>query len=140
MNNMRTASLDSTEFPAGVLTECMVLHVACWGDPCLFLCTSRPRHELYLISTTRSLLQNLREVLVTHLKAGGNQEREALNPRLLVVYLRFEYCTVQESERSAFGVTPTAKNVDKCLDTCSIAEREASCDASDRTEECEFTR
>ena len=41
---------------------------------------------------------------------------EALNPRLLVVYLEFGYRSVQEPERGGFAVKPTAKYVDECLD------------------------
>ena len=40
---------------------------------------------------------------------------EALNPRILVVCLRNEYCCVQESGRRRFTVRPTAKYVDECL-------------------------
>ena len=41
---------------------------------------------------------------------------EALNPRVLVVCLGFEYRSVHDGERRGFTVTPTAKYVDECLD------------------------
>ena len=41
---------------------------------------------------------------------------EALNPRTLVVCLRFGHCRVQEFRRRGFAVRPTAKHVDECLD------------------------
>ena len=58
MNGMRTASRDFTEFLAGVLTECMVLHVANWSDVCL--CMSRAKHVWYLMWTTLSFVPSKR--------------------------------------------------------------------------------
>ena len=41
---------------------------------------------------------------------------EALNPRLPVVYLGFEYRSVHEAERRGFTVKPTGMYVNECLD------------------------
>ena len=42
--------------------------------------------------------------------------REALNPRILVAYLEFEHCTVQESGRRGFAVKATAQYVDEWME------------------------
>ena len=55
---------------------------------------------------------------------------EALNPRLLVVYLEFGYRSVQEPERGGFAVKPTAKYVDECLELVHVHN----------AKQCEFTR
>ena len=41
---------------------------------------------------------------------------EALNPRVPVTYLKFEYRSVHDGDRRGFTVKPTAKYVDECLD------------------------
>ena len=60
MNGMRTESRDFTEFPPGVLTltEYTGFYKENWSA--ISLSTSRTRHELCLMSTTRSPVQNLR--------------------------------------------------------------------------------
>ena len=49
-------------------------------------------------------------------KLAVNKRGEALNPRVLVVYLGFEYRSVHEAERRGVTVKHTAKYVDECLD------------------------
>ena len=44
------------------------------------------------------------------------KRREALNPRIPVTYLGFEYRSVHDGDRRGFIVKPTAKYVDECLD------------------------
>ena len=41
---------------------------------------------------------------------------ETLTPRIPVVCLGFEYCSIQKSEHRGFTVKPIAKYVDECLD------------------------
>ena len=50
---------------------------------------------------------------------------EALNLRVLVVYLGFEYRSVHDGERRGFTVKPTAKYVDECLDTVQLKNAKA---------------
>ena len=50
---------------------------------------------------------------------------EALNPRVLVVYLGFEYRSVHEGERRRFTVKPTAKYVDERLDIVQLLSAKA---------------
>ena len=57
MNRMRTASRDFTDFLADVITGCIGLTRKNRND--VFLCTSQTIHELWVVSTTRSLVQNL---------------------------------------------------------------------------------
>ena len=50
---------------------------------------------------------------------------QALNPRIPVVYLGFEYRSVHEAERRGFTVKPTEKNVDECLDIFQLRNAKA---------------
>ena len=50
---------------------------------------------------------------------------EALNPRVPVVYLGFEYRSVHDGERRGFTVKPTAKYVDECLDIVQLQNAKA---------------
>ena len=50
---------------------------------------------------------------------------EALNPRLFVVYLGFEYRNVHEAESRGFTVKPTEKYVDECLDIVQLQNAKA---------------
>ena len=49
-------------------------------------------------------------------KLVGIKRGEALKTRLPVVYLGFEYRSVQELDRKGFAVKPITKYVDECLD------------------------
>ena len=57
-----------------------------------------------------------RQILDTDLGVGSEKRGEALNPRILVVYLGFYYQSVHEAERQGFTVKPTAKYMDEWLD------------------------
>ena len=50
---------------------------------------------------------------------------EALNPRVPVVYLGFEYRSVHDGDRRGFTVKPTDKSVDECLDTVQLQHAKA---------------
>ena len=50
---------------------------------------------------------------------------EALNPRVRVVYLGFEYRSVHDGDRRGFTVKPTAKYVDECLDIVQLQNAKA---------------
>ena len=64
-------------------------------ERCL-LVRSRTRHELYLMSKTQSLVE-LDRFWVHIAKLVVVKRSEALNPRILVVCLGIEFCSVQES-------------------------------------------
>ena len=68
------------------------------------------------------------------------KRRQALNPRLPLVYLGFEYRSVHEAERRRFTVKPTDKYVEECLDTVQLHNASCSGDAFDGTEEHELAR
>ena len=50
---------------------------------------------------------------------------EALNPRIPVTYLGFEYRSVHDGDRRGFTVKPTAKYVDECLDIVQLQHAKA---------------
>ena len=50
---------------------------------------------------------------------------EALNPRVPVTYLGFEYRSVHDGDRRGFTVKPTAKYVDECLDIVQLQHAKA---------------
>ena len=50
---------------------------------------------------------------------------EALNPRVPVTYLGFEYGSVHDGDRRGFTSKPTAKYVDECLDIVQLQNAEA---------------
>ena len=68
-----------------------------------------------------------------HLKNSGRKSRnfvvikrgEALNPRVPVTYLGFEYRSVHDGDRKGFTVKPTAKYVDECLDIVHLQNAKA---------------
>ena len=65
------------------------------------------------------------QILVSHhTKLVAIKRDEALNQRLPVVYLGFEYRGVQEPERRGFAVKPTAKYVDECLELVPLQNAE----------------
>ena len=117
MNGMRTASRDFTEFLAGILTEhmgfkrgklerCLFVHesnetrvVSHVDDP--LICAKPATLEKFWTQITKLVV----------IKRG-----EALNPRVPVTYLGFEYRSVHDGDRRGFTVKPTAKYVDECLD------------------------
>ena len=50
---------------------------------------------------------------------------EALNPKIPVVYLGFEYQSVHEAGRRGFTVKPTDKYLDECLDFVQLRNTKA---------------
>ena len=126
MNGMRTASRDFTEFLAGKLTEhisvkrgklerCLFVHesnetrvVSHVDDP--LICAKPSTLEQFWMQITRLVV----------IKRG-----EALNPRVLVVYLGVEYRSVHEAERRGFTVKPTDKYVNECLDIVQLQNAKA---------------
>ena len=50
---------------------------------------------------------------------------EALNPRIPVTYLGFEYRGVHDGDRRGFTVKPTAMYVDECLDVVQLQHAKA---------------
>ena len=64
---------------------------------------------------------------------------EALNPRVPVVYLGFEYRSVHDGERG-FTVKPTTKYVDECLDMVQLQNAKAVMTFFNGTEELESAR
>ena len=65
---------------------------------------------------------------------------EALNPRVPVVYLGFEYRSVHDDERRGFTVKPTTKYVDECLDIVQLQNAKAmmkSLNLHDETTVCD---
>ena len=53
------------------------------------------------------------------------KRREAVKPRVPVVYLGFEYQSVHEAERRGFTVKPTDKYVDESLDIVQLRNAKA---------------
>ena len=51
---------------------------------------------------------------------------EALNPRIPVTYLGFEYRSVHDGDHRGFTVKPTAKYVDECLDIVQLQYAKAA--------------
>ena len=137
MNGMRTANLEFTEFLVGTFTEHMGFKR---GKPerCLFVHES---NETRVVSHVDDPLicakpATLEKFWMQITKLVVIKRGEALNPRIPVVYLGFEYRSAHEAERRGFTVKPTAKYVDECLDT----ECEGSDDACDGTEDHESAR
>ena len=71
---------------------------------------------------------------------------EALDPRVPVVYLGFEYLSVHDGECRGFTVKPAAKHVDECLDIVQLQNAKAvmtplteqkSLDLHDKTTVCD---
>ena len=102
---------DFTEFLAEVLTECM--NYICGNlERCLFVHESNVTRVVSHVDDpltcakpatwTRFWIHSAKLVVV--------KRSEALNPCIPVVYLGFEYCSIQESGR--FAERPTANGVD----------------------------
>ena len=53
------------------------------------------------------------------------KQGEALNPRVPVVYLGFEYRSVHDGDRRGLTVKPSAKYEDECLDTLQLQNAKA---------------
>ena len=122
MNGMRTATRDFTEFLAGILTEYMGFKRGKLGR-CLFVHESNetrvvPHVDHPLICAKPATLEKfwMQNTKLVVIKRG-----EALNPRIPVVYLGFEYRTVHEAECRGF----TAKYVDECLDIVQLHNAKA---------------
>ena len=110
MNGMRTASRDYTEFLAGVLTECMGFTRGKL-ERCLFVHESNERRVVFHVDDPLSCATpaTLEKFSLHITKLVVIKRGEALNPRLSVVFLGFEYRSAQEPERGGFAVKPTAK-------------------------------
>ena len=126
MNGMRTASRDFTEFLAGILTEhmgfkrgklerCQFVHesnetrvVSHVDDP--LICAKPATLEKFWTQITKLVV----------IKRG-----EALNPRIPVPFLGFEYRSVHDGDRRGFTVKPTAQYVDECLDIVQMQHAKA---------------
>ena len=126
MNGMRTASRDFTEFLAGVLTEHMGFKRGKL-ERCLFVHES---NETRVVSHVDDPLicakpATLEKFWTQNTKLVVIKRGEALNPRIPVVYLGFEYQNVHDGDRKGFTVKPTAKYVDECLDTVQLQNANA---------------
>ena len=141
MNGMRTASRDFTEFLAGKLTEHMGFK-RCKLNRCLFVHESNETRVVSHVddpficakpATLEKFWTQITKLVV--IKRG-----EALNPRIPVTYLGFDYRSVHDGDRRGFTVKPTAKFVDKCLDIVQLQNAKGSDDAFDGTEEFESAR
>ena len=84
------------------------------------MCVSRTKHVWYCAqpATFEKFWTQITKLVV--IKRG-----EALNPRILVTYLGFEYRSVHDGDRRGFTVKPTAKYVDECLDTVQLQSAKA---------------
>ena len=126
MNGMRTASRDFTEFLAGILTEHMGFKLG-ELERCLFVHES---NETRVISHVDDALicakpATLGQFWMQITKLVVIMRGEALKPRVLVVYLGFEYRSVHDGERRGFTMKPTAKYVDECLDIVQLQNAKA---------------
>ena len=126
MNGMRTASRDFTEFLAGTLTEHMGFKRGKL-ERCLFVHESNETRVVSHVddpltcakpATLENFWTQITKLVV--IKRG-----EALNPRVPLTYLGFEYRSVHDGDRQGFTVKPTAKYVDKCLDIVQLQHAKA---------------
>ena len=95
---------------AQILLECkndIYMMMVSWGH-CV---TSKDGYTLICAkpATLEKIWSQITKLVV--IKRG-----EALNPRIPVTYLGFEYRSVHDGDRRGFTVKPTAKYVDECLD------------------------
>ena len=93
--------------------------------------------------TTLSSLPNqrtLEKIWMQVTKLAVNKRGEALNPRVLVVYLGFEYRSVHEAERMRSHSETYRQVRGRMLGHCSTAHCKGSDDAFDGTEELEPAR
>ena len=116
MNGMRRASRDFTEFGAGILTKHMGFKRGKL-ERCLFIHESNEARVVShvddpLICVKPATLEKC-WIQITRLVVIRG---EALNPRVPVVYLGFEYQRAHEAGRRVSTVKPTDKYVDECLD------------------------
>ena len=131
-----TASRDFTEFLAGMLTEHMGFKHGKL-ERCLFVHES---NETRVVSHVDDPLiyakpATLEKFWTQITKLVVIKRGEALNPRIPVTYLGFDYRSVHDGDRRGFTVKPTAKYVDECLDIVQL--RKGSDDAFDGTEKFE---
>ena len=118
---MRTASRDFTEFLAGILTE----HVGFKRgklERCLFVHESNETRDDPLICAKPATLEKFWTQIT---KLVVIKRGEALNPRIPVTYLGFEYRSVHDGDRRGFTVKPTAKYVVECLDIVQLQHAKA---------------
>ena len=113
-------------FLAGILTEHMGLKRGKL-EGCLFMHES---NETRVVSHMDDPLicakpATLEKIWMQITKLVVIKRGEALNPRVLVVYLGFEYRSVHDGERRGFIVKPTAKYVDECLDIVQLHNAKA---------------
>ena len=126
MNGMRTASRDFTEFLAGKLTEHMGFK-RCKLDRCLFVHESNETRVVSHVDDPFICAKpaTLEKFWTQITKLVVIKRREALNPRIPVTYLGFDYRSVHDGDRRGFAVKPTAKYVDKCLDIVQLQNAKA---------------
>ena len=140
MNGMRTASRDFTEFLAGVLTDHMGFKRG-KRERCLFLHESNETRVVFHVDRLICAKPATLEKIWTQItKLVVIKRGEAINPRIPVSYLGFEYRSVHDGKRRGFTVKPTAKYVDECLDIVQLQNAKAVMTPFDGTEEFESTR
>ena len=127
MNGMRTARRNFTAFLAGILTEHMGFKRGKL-ERCLFVHGS---NETRVVSHVDDPLicakpATLGKFSMQITKLVVIKRGEALNPRVPVVYLGFEYRSVHEGERRGFTVKPAANYVDECLDIVQLQNAKAA--------------
>ena len=111
MSGIRTASRDFTEFLAGILTEHMGFKRGKL-ERCLFVHEPNETRVVShvddpLICAKRATLEKIGMQIT---KLVVIKREEALNPRVPMVYLGFEYRSVHDGERRGFTVKPTASH------------------------------
>ena len=126
MNGMRTASRDFTEFLAEILTEHMGFQRGKL-ERCLFVHES---NETRVVSHVDDPLicakpATLEKFWTQITKLVVSKRGEALNPRVPVTYLGFEYRSVHDGDRRGFTVKPTDKYIDECLDIVQLQHAKA---------------
>ena len=126
MNGMRTASRDFTEFLAGILTEHMGFKRGKL-ERCLFVHESNETRVVSLVDDPLICAKpaTLEKIWMQITKLVVINRGEALNHRVPVVYLGFEYRSVHDGERRGFTVKPTTKYVDECLDIVQLQKAKA---------------
>ena len=119
-------SRDFTEFLAGVLTE----HTGFKRgklERCLFVHESNETRVVSHVDDPpiRAKPATLEKFWMQITKLVVIQRGEALNTRVPVVYLEFEYRSVHDGDRRGFTVKRTASYVDECLNIVQLQNAKA---------------
>ena len=124
--NVRTASRDFTEFLAGALTEHMGFKRGKL-ERCLFVHGSNGTRVVSHVDDPLicAKLATLEKIWTQITKLVVIKRGEALNPRVPVTYLGFEYGSVHDGDRRGFTAKPAAKYVDECLDIVQLQNAKA---------------